>query len=200
MKRVQVGLAAALVLVGCGAAPEARDGLPPVERPASSDVVTAVTAAPGERRAARRVAIPVRVEIPAIGVDAPLVRLGLDRTRSLDVPVRFDVAGWWTGGTRPGERGPAVIAGHVDSKTGPAIFYRLGKLGRGDAITVERRDGSTVRFIVRDVGHYAKTAFPTKQVYGATPRPTLRLITCSGDFDRSTGHYVDNTVIYAEIP
>jgi sortase (surface protein transpeptidase) len=115
------------------------------------------------------------------------------------MPERFDVAGWWSGGYRPGERGPAVIAGHVDSKTGPAIFYRLGNLKRGDGVIVQRRDGSSVRFTVSSVGHYAKTAFPTKQVYGPTARPTLRLITCSGDFDRSTGHYVDNTVVFADI-
>jgi sortase (surface protein transpeptidase) len=93
-----------------------------------------------------------------------------------------------------------VIAGHVDSKTGPAVFYRLRDIKRGDAVVVERRDGSVARFVVSRVGHYPKTAFPAKQVYGSTGRPALRLITCSGDFDRSTGHYVDNTVVFADIP
>lgn len=143
---------------------------------------------------------PVRVRIAAIGVNTPLIALGLDGQRALKVPERFDVAGWWSGGYRPGEPGPAVIAGHVDSKTGPAIFYRLRDLKRGDAVMVDRRDGSVARFIVTRIGHYAKTAFPTKQVYGPTSRPALRLITCSGDFDRSTGHYVDNTVVFADIP
>ena len=194
--------ALALALAACG-------GSEPLVRDAPTAEVTIPSATPEPAATARperhrsrpaRAPRPVRVRIAAIGVDAPLIALGLDANRALEVPERFDVAGWWSGGYRPGEPGPAVIAGHVDSKTGPAVFYRLGKLERGDAVTVERRDGSTVRFIVRAVGHYAKAAFPTKQVYGPTPRPTLRLITCSGDFDRSTGHYIDNTVVYAEIP
>jgi len=152
------------------------------------------------RRVRVRAPRPVRVTIAAIGVDAALIPLGLDAQRALEMPERFDVAGWWSGGYRPGEPGPAVIAGHVDSKTGPAIFYRLRDVERGDAVVVRRRDGSSVRYIVRSVGHYAKTAFPTRAVYGPTGRPALRLITCSGDFNRATGHYVDNTVVFAEIP
>jgi Sortase domain len=188
--------ALALMLAACGSTerPLVREAPPVVP-------IATPTATPRPRKTRLvRAPRPVRVRIAAIGVNAPLIALGLDANRALEVPERFDVAGWWSGGYRPGEPGPAVIAGHVDSKTGPAVFYRLGKLKRGDAVTVERRDGSAVRFTVREVGHYAKTAFPTKRVYGPTPRPTLRLITCSGDFDRSTGHYVDNTVVYAEIP
>ncbi len=196
--------ALALVLAACGGSEPTVREAPPAEItiPSATPEATATATARPARHRPRpgRAPRPVRLRIAAIGVDAPLIALGLDANRALEVPERFDVAGWWSGGYRPGEPGPAVIAGHVDSKTGPAIFYRLGKLRRGDAVTVERRDGSTVRFMVRAVGHYAKSAFPSKQVYGPTPRPTLRLITCSGDFDRSTGHYVDNTVIYADIP
>jgi hypothetical protein len=196
--------AVALVLAACGGSePRVREAPPaPVTISTATPEPTATATARPPRHRSRpgRAPRPVRVKIAAIGVDAPLIALGLDANRALEVPERFDVAGWWSGGYRPGEPGPAVIAGHVDSKTGPAILYRLGKLARGDAVTVERRDGSAVRFVVRAVGHYAKTAFPTKQVYGPTSRPTLRLITCSGDFNRSTGHYVDNTVVYAEIP
>jgi sortase (surface protein transpeptidase) len=137
------------------------------------------------------------VVIPAIGVDAALVGLGLDKAGALEVPARFDVAGWWTGGARPGERGPAVIAGHVDSKTGPAIFYRLGALRPGDRVIVRRRDGSSVRFRVRSIARYAKRRFPTRRVYGPTRTAELRLITCSWTFDRDAGHYLDNTVVYA---
>jgi sortase family protein len=192
-------LVAALVLAGCGST------APPVrEAPRTELAIPVVTPAPHHAKPHRarlsRAPRPVRVRIAAIGIDAPLIPLGLDAHRALEVPERFDVAGWWSGGYRPGEPGPAVIAGHVDSKTGPAIFYRLGKLRRGDAVVVQRRDGSSVRFTVRNVGHYAKAAFPTRAVYGPTGRPALRLITCSGDFDRSTGHYVDNTVVFAEIP
>jgi sortase (surface protein transpeptidase) len=146
---------------------------------------------------AARPALPVRVQIPSIGVDAHLVSLGLDATGALEAPKSFTGAGWWSGGARPGETGPAVIAGHVDSKTGPAVFFRLRDLHRGDAIVVTRRDGSRVRFTVQRSASYSKTRFPTKAVYGPTASPALRLITCSGTFDRSTGHYLDNTVVYA---
>jgi hypothetical protein len=141
--------------------------------------------------------LPVRVEIPAIGVSAPVVRLGLDRAGTLEVPGDFASTGWWSGGAPPGGRGPAVIVGHVDSRTGPAVFFELGELRRGDAITVERADGSRVRFRVERSAHYPKSLFPTAQVYGPGARPTLRLITCSGAFDRASGHYLDNTVVYA---
>jgi LPXTG-site transpeptidase (sortase) family protein len=186
----------ALLLAACGSSePLVR------EAPRTEITIPSETPAPRVKRTRLvRAPRPVRVRIAAIGVDAPLIPLGLDAHRALEVPERFDVAGWWSGGYRPGESGPAVIAGHVDSKTGPAVFYRLGDLERGDAVMVQRRDGSTVRYVVKSVGRYAKTAFPTKQVYGPTSRPTLRLITCSGDFDRATGHYVDNTVVYADIP
>jgi sortase (surface protein transpeptidase) len=139
----------------------------------------------------------VRIQIRAIGVDAPLIRLGLDAKGALEVPKRFDEAGWWTGGSKPGERGPAVIAGHVDSKTGPAVFYEIPRLRRGDVVTIRRRDGSSVRFTVQGSARYRKDHFPTARVYGPTRRPTLRLITCSGVFDRSSGHYLDNTVVFA---
>jgi sortase (surface protein transpeptidase) len=151
---------------------------------------------PGRAHAARAPR-PVRVLVPRIGVDAPLVRLGLDARGALEVPRGFREAGWWTGGPRPGERGPAVIAGHVDSRTGPAVFFRLALLRAGDVVVVRRRDGSRIRFTVRRVAHYPKARFPTTRVYGPTSRPELRLITCSGAFDHATGHYLDNTVVYA---
>jgi hypothetical protein len=149
-------------------------------------------------RVPRRAPRPVRVRIPAIGVNAPLVVLGLDTaTGALRPPAGFAEAGWWGGGARPGERGPAVLAGHVDNRTGPAVFFKLPRLEPGDAVFVARRDGSQVRFMVRRVVHYPKARFPSAAVYGPTRRPELRLITCSGAFDRATGHYLDNTVVYA---
>jgi Sortase domain len=156
-------------------------------------VATVRPAAPRPRRAAA----PVRLEIAAIGVRAPVIRLGLNRDGTLEVPARFDEVGWWAGGARPGERGPAVIAGHVDSRTGPAVFFRLDRLRSRDAIVVVRRDGSRVRFVVQRIARYRKAAFPTARVYGPTRAPALRLITCSGAFDAASGHYVDNTVVYA---
>jgi sortase (surface protein transpeptidase) len=174
------------------------------ERPPRHDVAITDAAprdavvAPAPRPARReRAAIPVRVEIPSIGVRAPVIKLGLNPDRSLEVPQDFGDTGWWSGGSRPGERGPAVIVGHVDSKTGPAVFYRLRELRRGDEIVVVGRDGSRARFSVEGSEQYPKDDFPTARVYGRTSGPTLRLITCGGDFDSSTGHYVDNTVVYA---
>jgi LPXTG-site transpeptidase (sortase) family protein len=182
-------LLVALAAAGCGMAALPGDPLPPIQ-----------TSAPVERVAKeprRRVSVPVRVEIPAIGVDTRLIRLGVDAHGALEVPERFDVAGWWVGGARPGERGPAVITGHVDTKTGPAIFYKLPRLRHGDVVIVHRRDGSRVRFRVTSREHVRKDHFPTAKVYGPTRRPALRLITCSGVFDRSSGHYLDNTVVFA---
>jgi sortase (surface protein transpeptidase) len=197
-RRLAVAVLAVLAIAGCGSDPG--DGSPPPLQPERTVTAQATASPTGDARPARRerpVAAPVRVQIPSIGVDAPLIRLGLDPKGALEVPKDFDVAGWWTGGSRPGERGPAVIAGHVDSKTGPAVFYEIPRLRRGDVVTVRRRDGSNVRFTVQGSARYPKDHFPTARVYGATRRPTLRLITCSGDFDRSSGHYLDNTVVYA---
>jgi sortase (surface protein transpeptidase) len=175
----------------------------PAERPAARLPDPPMLRPQGERHSGaslrtRRPAAPVRIEIPAIGVRAPLVPLGLDAGGALEVPARFGDAGWWAGGPRPGERGPAVIAGHVDSRTGPAVFFRLSQLRAGDPISVVRRDGSRVRFVVRRSERYPKARFPTAHVYGATRRATLRVITCSGAFDRASGHYLDNTVVFAD--
>ena len=119
---------------------------------------------PKRARREQRVAAPVRLEIPAIGVRAPIIRLGLNPDRSLEVPENFGDTGWWTGGPRPGEPGPAVIAGHVDSHTGPAVFYRIRDLRPGDAIVVERRDGSRARFTIQGSEEYPKAHFPTARV------------------------------------
>jgi LPXTG-site transpeptidase (sortase) family protein len=139
---------------------------------------------------------PTRVRIPAIGVDAPLEALTLDDAGQLAAPVRYPDAGWYAAGTLPGDVGPAVIAGHVDSTSGPAVFYRLGQLRPGDLVEVERGP-DWVRFRVVAVERYPKERFPTDRVYGPTPDPQLRLITCSGRFDATRHSYLDNTVVYA---
>jgi hypothetical protein len=176
----------------CTGADEARSGQ-------LAAVTKQARGTPGARVGrAHRPSRPVRIEIPSIGVDASIVPLGLNRDRTLEVPTNYADAGWWTGGPRPGERGPAVIAGHVDSRTGPAVFFRLSELRADATIIVVRRDGSRERFTVLGSEVYQKAQFPTARVYGSTPGPTLRLITCSGAFDRSSGHYVDNTVVYAD--
>jgi sortase (surface protein transpeptidase) len=140
---------------------------------------------------------PVRIEIPAIGVSSSLVRLGLNPDRTMEVPGDFQVAGWFTGAPQPGQLGPAVIAGHVDSRTGPAVFYRLRDLRPGDQIRVVRADRRVVRFKVDSLASYPKQSLPPDAVYGATTTPALRLITCAGSFDRSSRSYRDNLVVSA---
>jgi Sortase domain len=144
---------------------------------------------------------PISLDVPAIGLHTTrLVDLAYDDAGALEVPTDFASAGWFTPGPSPGQLGPAVIAGHVDSTAGPAVFYRLGDLRRGDAIRVRRDDGTTASFVVDRVEEYPKDRFPTGDVYGnTTDRAELRLITCGGDFDHRTGHYVDNVVVFAHL-
>jgi Sortase domain len=140
---------------------------------------------------------PARLEIPAIGVSTPLVRLGLLADGTMEVPRDYGVAGWFSGGPMPGQLGPAVVAAHVDSRTGPAVFYRLRDLRPGDQLRVVRADGRVVRFEVESLARYPKREFPYDEVFGATTTPALRLITCAGDFDRSQRSYRDNLVVSA---
>ena len=141
--------------------------------------------------------VPVRVRIPSIGVDSTLVDLGIAADGTMQVPADFDLAGWLTAAPAPGQRGPAVIAGHVDSHDGPAVFFRLGDLVPGDRVEVVQRDGDVLTFTVRSLARFAKDDFPTDLVYGPAPGPVLRLITCSGQVDPVSGHYLDNTVVFA---
>ena len=142
---------------------------------------------------------PLGVRIPAIGVDATsLVPLAIiPATGELAAPARFEQAGWYAGGPVPGEPGPAVIAAHVDSRAGPAVFFRLKELRPGDKVTVPRSDGITATFTVTGVERYPKNAFPTQKVHGPTPDRALRLITCGGSFDHAKRSYRDNIVVYA---
>jgi sortase (surface protein transpeptidase) len=142
---------------------------------------------------------PVRLRIPAIAVDTPLLDLGLRDDGRVEVPpLDSPEAGWYRYSPTPGERGPAVLLGHVDSaKSGPGVFYDLPALAPGDPIEVTRADGSTVSFVVDRIGHYPKATFPSADVYGDVPGAELRLITCGGAFDEGSGHYEDNIVVYA---
>lgn len=141
--------------------------------------------------------LPVRLRIPSLRVDAPVGSVGTMPDRSVEVPDRWEEVGWFEGGARPGEDGPAALLGHVDSKAGPAVFVRLPQVERGALIEVADAEGGVVRFAVDRVEQFPKTKFPTEAVYLPALRPELRLITCGGAFDRSTGHYVDNIVVYA---
>ena len=140
---------------------------------------------------------PPRLEIPAIKVAAHAIPLGKTSDNHLAVPANWSVVGWWKGGPSPGQRGPAVVVGHVDSKSGPAVFYRLRELRRGDEVRFVRADGSRARFVVEWSRSYSKTRFPTAAVYGPTEGRDLRLVTCDGSFDWSRGHYRDNLVVFA---
>ena len=137
--------------------------------------------------------------IPDIGVRTRLVGLGLNPDRSLEVPTDYALAGWYTRGAVPGEVGPAVAVGHYDSVDGPAVFYRLRELRRGQLMQVRRVDGSVLVFSVDRVERVDKSGFPSAEVYGDVVRPELRLITCGGAFDRSTRHYRDNVVAFAHL-
>ena len=142
--------------------------------------------------------LPERVVIPAIGVDADVIELGSQADGTMEVPTDFAQAGWFRHGPRPGRVGPSVIAGHVDDRSGPAVFFRLAQLTPGDLIEVHGQDGHAVTFRVRGLEQHPKDAFPTERVYAATPGPELRLVTCGGAFDRDARSYRDNIIVYAE--
>ncbi|MEH1168409.1 class F sortase [Micromonospora sp. CPCC 205539] len=167
---------------------------PPSFHPGCADDCPSATAAPPP--ASTPQGPPTRVRVPRIGVDSTLTVLGLDRTGVLIPPTDFDKAGWYGGGPAPGDTGPAVIAGHLDSQRGPAVFARLGELRPGDRVEVWR-GGQRVSFRVTGSLRTRKDRFPTAVVYGPTPGAELRLVTCGGDFDQRRGHYRDNVVVFA---
>lgn len=143
--------------------------------------------------------LPVRLDIASIGVHTSLLQLSLNPDGSLQVPWRPLLAGWFSHSPTPGQVGPSVIAGHVDSwQTGPAVFYRLGSLAPGNPVVVTRADGSRATFLVDGVREYPKDHFPTGPVYGNTDRAELRLITC-GDWNASRQEYDGNIVAFAHL-
>lgn len=142
---------------------------------------------------------PVELTIPSIGVKAPITTLGLNRDGTLQVPASTTVTGWYTNSPSPGATGAAVIAGHVDSRTGPGVFFWLRNMRPGDKIYVQRADKTLAVFTVTGVQTYAKNHFPTASVYGAVPDAELRLITCGGTFDSAKGSYLSNVVVYARL-
>ena len=142
--------------------------------------------------------IPVHISIPAIGVSVKLVQLGRTSTGAVAVPTSWYTPGWYKYGPTPGQDGSAAILGHVDSTSGPAIFYNLNKLRPGNKITVKLADGKTVEFSVIGLRVYPKDNFPSKVVYGAKGYSALQLITCAGVFDSSTHHYLSNLVVFTK--
>jgi hypothetical protein len=142
---------------------------------------------------------PVSLVIPSIGVQTSLQSLGLLPDGTLQSPSQWGVAGWYDGGVVPGQIGPAVIAGHVDSTHGPAVFYRLRNLVPGASADVTEQNGTVLTFVVDSVQSYVKNEFPTSIVYGPTPDAELRLITCTGVFDSSARSYLSNLVVTAHL-
>ncbi|MFJ8619651.1 class F sortase [Streptomyces clavifer] len=185
---------------------------PPAVRPAPLRPAPALPAAPAAATPAPGRSVPpsavqplprsepVRLRIPAIGVDAPLMRLALDAAGALQPPPDNNpvLAGWYAGGTAPGSVGTAITAGHVDTRLGPGVFQKLGFVREGATVEIIRADLTTAVFTVYAVEVYDKGSFPDKKVYGASARPELRVITCGGDYSKKTG-YRSNVVVFAAL-
>jgi hypothetical protein len=150
----------------------------------------------GQGTAAPPVTPPTAISIPAIGVTSSIVDLGRNADGTIEVPSTTTVVGWYDEGSAPGQIGPAIFLGHIDSYLGPGIFFHLKDLVAGNDVVVT--SGTEQRtFVVTRVATYPKDAFPTSAVYAPVPDAELRLITCGGAFDSATGHYVDNVVVFA---
>lgn len=162
----------------------------------SSDrpVVRHVTTSP----AIQTTAPPVRVTIPVMNINQRLVGLRVDHGE-LQVPQDYGDIGWWSDGPAPGEQGAAVLVGHVDSRTGPAVFYGLSGIQPGARIVVHRADGSTATFQVRRTDVYSRGDFPSQRVYTQTGKPQLHLLTCGGSYNRAVGQYDSNVVVSADL-
>jgi sortase (surface protein transpeptidase) len=142
---------------------------------------------------------PVKLRIDKIGISAPIIGLGLKADGSLDTPPGPSEVGWYTGSPTPGQLGPAVIDGHVDWIDNVAVFWRLRELVPGDTFAVDRADGSTATFKVTAIQEFPQNNFPSKEVYGSINYAGIRLITCGGEFDTSTGHYNQNIVVFGSL-
>ncbi|WP_406374690.1 class F sortase [Streptomyces sp. NBC_00647] len=197
-RRAFVTTAAAALLVGCGGHPAA----PPGGKPATAGPGGASTAARPAAKPARALgrSVPVRLRIPAIGVDTPLIRLGLAPDGSVRVPpiAAHDRAGWYRNSPTPGQKGPSVILGHVTvGSYGDGVFRHLARLRHGDRIVARLENGRSAEFAVSAVRTVAKADFPADAVYGDVDRPELRLITCGGP--RSGSGYRDNVIVFAAL-
>jgi hypothetical protein len=198
-------LGVGLLVAGVGAAGLATSALSPVRaaplpaRPVPIPAPTERTALPATLATAPPAARPTWLSIPSLAIRTRLIHLGVNRDGTLQVPSSTTVAGWYTGSPRPGTIGSAIIAGHVDSRTGPGIFFWLRTLHRGDRIYVGRADGTMAVFTVTKIRKFAKDEFPTAAVYGPVPDAELRVITCGGIFDRSRGSYLSNVVVFARL-
>ncbi|MEU1281514.1 class F sortase [Streptomyces sp. NPDC005805] len=173
---------------------------------ASASPSAAPTAAPSPSKAAPKYlaaprSVPERLKIMEIAVDAPFMGLSIGEEGRLDAPPPDDrnLVGWFQEGVTPGELGTSIVAGHVDTKTGPAVFLQLRMLKKGSKVDILREDGSTVTFVVDSVENFEKDDFPNDRVYADTPDAQLRLITCGGEYDRKAKDYTENVVVFAHL-
>lgn len=159
----------------------------------SASGVAATSAATPDEPAA-----PIRIGLPTLGTDAPVVPVGVDERGEMAVPDDVRTVGWYRFGPVPGTAGSSVLAGHVDDRIqGRGAFYRLVELAPGDPVLVGSADGSERRYLVVDVERVDKTRLPTAQLFARDGPPLLTLITCGGEFDRAAGHFRDNVVVHA---
>jgi hypothetical protein len=204
---VLAGLGVALLAIGGFVAMRAMtggDALPPAsaqEIPATVGTAVPLSVNPADAARPLPPSTPVMIEIPALAVRAPITPLGLNGDGTVQVPPIGDhnLAGWYDGSVTPGQDGSAVVVGHVDNYAGPSVFYAIKNLVHGQAIDIVRADGAVAAFTVDGVQAVPKALFPAGAVYGDVPYPALRLVTCGGPFDPSSGHYVDNIVVYAHL-
>lgn len=148
-----------------------------------------------------RVLEPTTFSIPSLNIeDAPVESVGLDKDNKMDIPKKDEDVGWYNLGPKPGEKGNAVIAGHLDTKTGaPAVFYELNKLKPGDELSVKAKDGKEYKYAVTDVKSYELDKFPLQEVFGSGGKARLNLITCEGTYNRSSKLYSHRLVVYSEL-
>jgi sortase (surface protein transpeptidase) len=182
--------------------PAAASTQAPASVPAAAGTASASTPAPAPRGPLLPQSTPTGLSIPAIGVTSSLVHLGLNQDHTVQVPPlsKDSKAGWYTGSPTPGELGPSLILGHVDSaEYGPGVFFKLGALHQGETVDVTRADSTVAVFRIDRVASFPKDHFPTLEVYGNTDNAQLRLITCGGKFDFSARSYEDNIVVFASL-
>jgi LPXTG-site transpeptidase (sortase) family protein len=195
-----LAVAADVGLLGAAGVVFGRESAP---KALAADRTVAGAAAPGlqdpssPRPVRRSTAVPQRIVIPSIGVDAPIERLARDRAGVLQPPVEWADAGWYAKGVVPGDTGAAVIAGHLDTTKRAAVFVNLRRLRPGDKVVLRMSDHRSLRFTVTETKVVRKALFPTSEVYGAVPDPELRLITCSEPFDVTSSKYTGNLVVFA---
>ncbi|OYD59846.1 hypothetical protein CGZ90_06630 [Fictibacillus aquaticus] len=198
-----IAAAAFLLLAGCTA-----DGNKPEERKESVQKVESGEAAassptaltpPDQLKEESLGILPVSIEIPAIGVDAPVENVGELENGQMGVPENIDGVGWFEPGTKPGDRGNAVMAGHVDSKTGPAVFYKLDKLKPGDEVILKDKSDTVRTFVVTGKKSFPRKKAPVEDIFGFSYQSNLNLITCTGEFNRKARTHEERLVVYTEL-